>query len=111
MDLYQYLQHHKHERPEESALYTTTVFFASQVSSALAYLESLRICHRDVAARNCLVSLNLNIKLYDLAMCNEMYADDYVLVSSVSTDSTLTRRPIRWCAWETICLVRRHDLF
>ncbi|CAF1051429.1 unnamed protein product [Adineta ricciae] len=104
VDLYQYLQHHKHEQPEDSALYTTTVFFASQVSSALAYLESLRICHRDVAARNCLVSLNLNIKLYDLAMCNEMYADDYVLVSSVGTDSTHTRRPIRWCAWETICL-------
>ncbi|UJR14931.1 hypothetical protein I4U23_001913 [Adineta vaga] len=104
MDLYQYLQHHKNEQPDESTLYTTTVFFATQISSALAYLESLHICHRDIAARNCLVSLNLNVKLYDLAMCNEMYADDYVLVSSVGSENKQTRRPIRWCAWETICL-------
>ncbi|CAF4035897.1 unnamed protein product, partial [Adineta steineri] len=82
--------------------YNTTLFFATQISSALTYLESLHIYHRDIAARNCLVSIDLNIKLCDLAMCNEIYADDYVLVS-VGNDIK-TRRPIRWCAWETICL-------
>ncbi|CAF1367902.1 unnamed protein product [Adineta steineri] len=102
MNLYQYLLNCKHEQPEETTLYNTTLFFATQISSALTYLESLHIYHRDIAARNCLVSIDLNIKLCDLAMCNEIYADDYVLVS-VGNDIK-TRRPIRWCAWETICL-------
>lgn len=104
LDLYQYLQHYKQERPMETMLYSTTVFFATQISSALTYLETLHIYHRDLAARNCLVTVDLSIKLQDLAMCNETYADDYVLVT-VGNDIK-TRRPIRWCGWETICLVR-----
>jgi serine/threonine protein kinase len=88
-------------------LHATALFFGSQISSALAYLESLHIYHRDVAARNCLVTLDLSIKLHDLAMCTETYTDDYVLVS-VGNDIK-TRRSIRWCAWETICLVRNDD--
>ena len=107
MDLYQYLQHYKQEKLMEHILYTTILFFATQISSALAYLESLHIYHRDVAARNCLVSFDLNIKLQDLAMCHEMYADDYVLVTV--GNGIQTRRPIRWCAWETICLVWRRE--
>ncbi|CAF1184951.1 unnamed protein product [Rotaria sp. Silwood1] len=112
VDLYQYLQNYKQEQPIKTILYTTTVFFATQISSALTYLESLHIYHRDLAARNCLVSIDLNIKLHDLAMCNEIYADDYVLVT-VGNDIQ-TRRPIRWCAWETICLNRftsKSDVF
>ncbi|CAF3586766.1 unnamed protein product [Rotaria socialis] len=112
IDLYQYLQHYKQAQPMENILYTTTVFFAVQISSALAYLESLNIYHRDIAARNCLVTTDLKIKLQDLAMCNEMYADDYALVT-VANDIE-TRRPIRWCAWETICLNRyttKSDVF
>jgi serine/threonine protein kinase len=104
MDLYQYFQYYKQEQPIENTLYTTILFFSIQISSALAYLESLHIYHRDIATRNCLISSNLNIKLQDLAMCNEIYADDYVLIT-IDNDIQ-TRRPIRWCAWETICLVR-----
>lgn len=109
MDLYQYLQDHQEEQPKESVLYSTTLYFAAQISSALAYLESLHICHRDIAARNCLVSADLTVKLHDLAMCNEMYADDYALV--IVGNNIQTRRPIRWCAWETICLVRLKKYF
>jgi serine/threonine protein kinase len=108
MDLYQYLQHYKQEQQMEENLYASTIFFATQICSALAYLESLHIYHRDIAARNCFVSLDLNIKIHDLAMCNEIYTDDYVLVS-IGNDIQ-TRRPIRWCAWETICLVRKKSL-
>ncbi len=105
IDLYQYLQHYKQEQQMNDTLCATAIFFGSQISSALAYLESLHIYHRDIAARNCLVTLDLTIKLHDLAMCNEIYTDDYVLVS-VGNDIQ-SRRPIRWCAWETICLVRK----
>ena len=107
MDLHQYLQHYKcQQQPRETLLYSTVLFFAGQICSALAYLESLEISHRDIAARNCLISSNLHLKLQDLAMCNEIYADDYVLLT---TDNQIqTRRPIRWCAWETICMVSDH---
>ncbi|CAF0736080.1 unnamed protein product [Adineta steineri] len=101
IDLYQYLQHYKQEQQMNDTLYATAIFFGSQISSALSYLESLHIYHRDIAARNCLVTLDLTIKLHDLAMCNEIYTDDYVLISI--NDDIQTRRPIRWCAWETIC--------
>ena len=100
VDLYQYL-HHQHAKP---LLHSTVLFFARQISSALAYLESLQISHRDLAARNCLISSNLHLKLQDLAMCNELYADDYAFITL--ENQIQTRRPIRWCAWETICLVR-----
>jgi serine/threonine protein kinase len=109
IDLYQYLQHYKQDQPTDNTLYTLTLFFARQISSALAYLESLNIYHRDIAARNCLVSYDLNIKLHDLSMCNEIYADDYVLIT-IDNDIQ-TRRPIRWCSWETICLVRKEKMF
>lgn len=108
IDLYQYLQHYKQEQQMGDSLYATVVFFGSQISSALAYLESLHIQHRDIAARNCLVTLDLTIKLQDLAMANETYADDYVVVN-VGNDVE-SRRPIRWCAWETICLVRKYEI-
>jgi ketosteroid isomerase-like protein len=42
-------------------------------------------------------------------MGNEMYADDYVLITVAN--NIQTRRPIRWCAWETICLVREERMF
>ncbi|CAF1306945.1 unnamed protein product [Rotaria sordida] len=112
IDLYQYLQHYKQEQQMNDSLYATTIFFGSQIASALTYLESLHIYHRDIAARNCLVTLDLTLKLYDLAMSNEIYTDDYVLVT-VGNDIE-TRRPIRWCAWETICLNRftsKSDVF
>jgi serine/threonine protein kinase len=105
IDLYQYLQYYKQDQPTENTLYALTLFFARQISSALAYLESLNIYHRDIATRSCLVSFDLNIKLHDLAICNEIYADDYALIT-IEKDIQ-TRRPIRWCAWETICLVRK----
>jgi len=103
IDLYQYLHHYKQEQQMNDSLYATAIFFGSQIVSALAYLESCHIYHRDLAARNCLVTLDLTIKLQDLAMCNEIYTDDYVTVNI--TNDLQTRRPIRWCAWETICLV------
>lgn len=103
IDLYQYLQ--RYQQPREILPYSTVLFVTSQICSALAYLESLNIVHRDIAARNCLISSNLHIKLQDLAMCNEIYADDYVLLTT--EDQLQTRRPIRWCAWETICLVSK----
>ena len=109
IDLYQYL---KQKKIDENNYYSIILIFSRQISSALAYLESLQIYHRDIAARNCLITKNLNIKLQDLAICNEMYANDYVLITI--DNNKQTRRPIRWCSWETICLNRftsKSDVF
>ncbi|CAF0737352.1 unnamed protein product [Didymodactylos carnosus] len=104
VDLYQYLRYYRNKLQSVdqnvSNLYSTVYYFGRQITSALNYLESFHVVHRDLAARNCLVCLNLTIKLQDLAMCKETYKDDYYPVE-IGEQTSL--RPIRWCAWETIC--------
>jgi serine/threonine protein kinase len=48
-----------------------------QITSAMKYLESLSICHRDLAIRNCLLDNNLHLKLSDIAICLPQYEPDY----------------------------------
>ena len=82
-----------------------TIDFGGQLTSALAYLETFHICHRDIAARNCFLTVDRTLKLHDLAICNELYADDYVWIRIEK--NLETRRAVRWCARETICSVSR----
>ena len=46
----------------------TLMHIASQVSSAMAYLEERQFIHRDLAARNCLVGDNHLIKVADFGL-------------------------------------------
>lgn len=69
------------------------LFISCQVSSALSYLESRQIIHRDVATRNCLVFSDYLIKLTDLAMGSPLYTHCY------ATDAYL---PVRWMAPELL---------
>jgi len=41
---------------------------ASQICSAMVYLESMRFIHRDLAARNCLVGENTIVKVADFGL-------------------------------------------
>ncbi|CAI2350328.1 unnamed protein product [Caenorhabditis sp. 36 PRJEB53466] len=67
--------------------------FIYEAASGLAYLESQRCIHRDVAARNCLLSAKNDIKISDFGL-----ADDRVLV----VDHSLDKLPIKWLAPETM---------
>jgi hypothetical protein len=47
-----------------------------QVCKALAFLSGKRFVHRDVAARNCLVGRNLEVKLADFGLTRDIYSED-----------------------------------
>ena len=54
---------------------------ALQVASGLCYLQQQRFVHRDVAARNCLVSRDLTVKIGDFGLARDVYMHEYYRVS------------------------------
>ncbi|XP_036394360.1 focal adhesion kinase 1-like isoform X6 [Megalops cyprinoides] len=71
------------------------ILFAFQLSTALAYLESKRFVHRDIAARNVLVSTADSVKLGDFGLSRYMEDSSYYKASK-------GKLPIKWMAPESI---------
>ncbi|XP_031442493.1 protein tyrosine kinase 2aa isoform X18 [Clupea harengus] len=71
------------------------ILFAHQLSTALAYLESKRFVHRDIAARNVLVSSADCVKLGDFGLSRYMEDSSYYKASK-------GKLPIKWMAPESI---------
>ena len=74
------------------------LFLITQLSNALRYLESENIVHRDIAARNCLLYPNYEMKLTHTAMASKEFPHHYYTIDHY-------RLPIRWMAPETIAHV------
>jgi serine/threonine protein kinase len=66
-----------------------------QLSNALRYLESHHIIHRDIAARNCLIYPNYEIKLTNSALASPQFQSHYYQINHL-------RLPIRWMAPESM---------
>ncbi len=49
----------------------------SQVALGLEHLTNHRFVHKDVAARNMLLSSNLTLKVSSLGLCRDVYATEY----------------------------------
>lgn len=62
-ELRAYLQNNKH-RLDLGCL----LLYSFQLSTALSYLESKKFVHRDIAARNVLVSTHICVKLADFGL-------------------------------------------
>uniref|UniRef100_A0A672M7C1 Focal adhesion kinase 1 n=1 Tax=Sinocyclocheilus grahami TaxID=75366 RepID=A0A672M7C1_SINGR len=71
------------------------ILFSYQLSTALAYLESKRFVHRDIAARNALVSSVDCVKLGDFGLSRYMEDSSYYKASK-------GKLPIKWMAPESI---------
>ncbi|KAL4706440.1 hypothetical protein ACJJTC_004981, partial [Scirpophaga incertulas] len=71
---------------------------ARDAARALAYLARLRYVHRDVAARNCLVSARGQVKLADFGMTRLVFDNDYYRFSRKGM------LPVRWMAPESLAL-------
>lgn len=84
------------EADEASPLRLTGM--ALDVARALSYLAQLRYVHRDVAARNCLVSARRVVKLADFGMTRLVFENDYYRFSRKGM------LPVRWMAPESLAL-------
>ncbi|XP_063307090.1 focal adhesion kinase 1 isoform X6 [Pelobates fuscus] len=71
------------------------ILYAYQLSTALTYLESKRFVHRDIAARNVLVSSSDCVKLGDFGLSRYMEDSTYYKASK-------GKLPIKWMAPESI---------
>ncbi|KAL0277427.1 UNVERIFIED_CONTAM: hypothetical protein PYX00_004716 [Menopon gallinae] len=73
----------------------TLLLFSFQLSTALSYLESKKFVHRDIAARNVLVSTPYMVKLADFGLSRVLDNQSYY-------KSSKGKLPIKWMAPESI---------
>ena len=71
------------------------VLYCYQLSTALSYLESKKFVHRDIAARNVLVSAHDCVKLADFGLSRWIEHNSYYKASK-------GKLPIKWMAPESI---------
>lgn len=70
------------------------MYMASQICSAMSYMESINCIHRDLAARNCLVSDNHLVKVADFGLTRNVGLDE------IYTAPVGAKFPIKWTAPE-----------
>uniref|UniRef100_A0A8C9V622 Tyrosine-protein kinase n=1 Tax=Scleropages formosus TaxID=113540 RepID=A0A8C9V622_SCLFO len=81
------------DRQEVNAV--VLLYMATQISSAMEYLEKKNFIHRDLAARNCLVGENHVVKVADFGLSRLMTGDTY-------TAHAGAKFPIKWTAPESL---------
>ncbi|XP_051868619.1 protein-tyrosine kinase 2-beta isoform X2 [Pristis pectinata] len=96
MELYPYGELESYLVTNKATLEVVTlVDYSWQISKALAYLEGVKVVHRDIAVRNVLVAAPSCVKLGDFGLSRYIEEDNYYKAS-------VTRMPIKWMAPESI---------
>ena len=65
------------------------IMYAYQLSTALSYLESKKFVHRDIAARNVLVSSEDSVKLADFGLSRWVEEQSYYKGLMLSLNSSM----------------------
>ncbi|XP_074645987.1 inactive tyrosine-protein kinase 7-like [Tubulanus polymorphus] len=71
------------------------ISMCSQIAMGMENLASHRFIHKDLAARNVLLSPNLDLKISNLGLCRDVYAGEYYTLHNNLV-------PLRWLAPESI---------
>ncbi len=95
-ELRAYLQSNRSRLASTQDGLRTLVLYSHQLSTALSYLESKRFVHRDIAARNVLVSSHDCVKLADFGLSRWIDDGDSYYKASRG------KLPIKWMAPESI---------
>ncbi|XP_070506947.1 discoidin domain-containing receptor 2 isoform X2 [Chironomus tepperi] len=108
-DLNQFLQEHIAETgpvciQNNSLSYGCLIYIATQIASGMKYLEQMSFVHKDLAARNCIIGPQLDVKICALGtVINRLsYPADYCHLEGAGRQSQ--PMPIRWMAWESVLL-------
>nr|ANZ55075.1 insulin receptor 1b [Pyrrhocoris apterus]QIS94310.1 insulin receptor 1b [Pyrrhocoris apterus] len=99
-DLKSYLRSHRpdaSDNPNANHLSIKRILrMAIEIADGMAYLAAKKIVHCDLAARNCMVSEDLTVKIGDFGMARDIYETEYYQKGSKGL------LPIRWMAPESI---------
>lgn len=85
-----------HEPTSRTLTTIQIVMMSYQLALGLGHLHSHGVVHKDVAARNCVIDEQLQVKLSDNSLSRDLFPEDY----SCLGDSE--NRPIKWLALETL---------
>ncbi|XP_071821876.1 uncharacterized protein [Apostichopus japonicus] len=83
------------ENDETTLPAVTLLYMATQVASAMSYLEAMNYIHRDLAARNCLLGENHLVKVADFGLAR-------ITQGEVYTAQAGAKFPIKWTAPESL---------
>lgn len=89
----------KSRSPEGGSKSLTTsdlVHVGIQIAKGLQYLARRRIVHKDVAARNCVIDDDFNVKVTDCALSRDLFPQDYCCLGDNEN------RPVKWMAVESL---------
>ncbi|XP_017294407.1 tyrosine-protein kinase RYK isoform X2 [Kryptolebias marmoratus] len=72
------------------------VYMAIQIACGMSYLARREVIHKDLAARNCVIDDNMQVKITDNALARDLFPMDYHCLGDNEN------RPVRWMAMESL---------
>ncbi|KAK3101270.1 hypothetical protein FSP39_002266 [Pinctada imbricata] len=73
------------------------IMFGIDICKGMEYLSHLKVVHRDLACRNCMLDEEFHVKVADFGLSRDIYERDYY-----SSDNKKSKLPVKWMAPESL---------